>query len=159
MKQFTDGFKEQAVQKALLRGSLSIKHIAMDLGVGYSTLQNWIKQHRLVSDNMTKEKSPKHWTREERLTALMDTYAMNEQQIAEYCRVKGLYTHHLTEWRQEFIQSKHFTHADTQEWRQLKKENQKLVKELNRKDKALAETAALLVLQKKFQALLEDRDE
>ncbi len=40
------------------------------------------------------------------------------------------------------------------ELRTLKAENQRLERELKRKEKALAEAAALLVLQKKYRALL-----
>lgn len=158
MKRFTDGFKEQAIQKALLRGSINLENIAMDLGVGYSTLQKWMRQHRLVSNNMTTEKTPNNWTTEERFTALMETHAMDESKTSRYCREKGLYAHHLVAWRQDFMALKQANKTDKQASRELKKEIAQLNKELNRKDKALAETAALLVLQKKFQALLEGKD-
>lgn len=158
MTQFTEDFKQQAVQKALTRGSMNLKNIAMELGVGYSTLQNWIRQHRSTLTNMTTEKTPNNWSTEQRFIALMETHEMDELKIGQYCRENGLYIHHLAAWRQEFIQSKQGGQTDEQAIRGLKKEIQLLTKELNRKDKALAETAALLVLQKKFQALLEGKD-
>ena len=69
----------------------------------------------------------------------------------ELCRERGLYAHHVTQWRQDFISgSKVPARSDA---KGLKDEVRELKKELNRKDRALAETAALLVLQKKVRAI------
>ena len=69
----------------------------------------------------------------------------------EYCRKHGIYTHHLTQWKQAFMNmnSHNKTTKHQTEIKVLKAENKTLKKELHRKEKALAETAALLVLKKK----------
>ncbi|TYL46630.1 transposase [Marinomonas sp. IMCC 4694] len=66
----------------------------------------------------------------------------------QYCRAKGLYPHHIQQWKQDFAKGASAKPAPS-ESKQLKQEIKQLQKELNRKDKALAETAALLVLKKK----------
>jgi hypothetical protein len=69
-----------------------------------------------------------------------------------------LFTHQLTQWRQAFCEpvAASSSKAEKQAIKQLQHEKQQLERELRRKEKALAEAAALLVLQKKYQALFED---
>ena len=76
----------------------------------------------------------------------MEAAAMNQ-----WCRERGLYAHHVTQWRQDFISGS--TAYERGDAKALKGEVRELRKELNRKDRALAETAALLVLQKKVRAI------
>jgi len=165
---FTQSFKIQAVEKALSRdGVANLKELSASLGVGYSTLQRWIRQSRnqefepveydkLSSlDNMTKEKRPQDWSLDERFQMIMTCSSLDEQAINELCRERGIYPHHLTQWQQDFVSGSSIdTKVKNQsEVKSLKHENKALKKELNRKDKALAETAALLVLQKKVNAI------
>jgi len=156
-KKFTQGFKEQAIQKALTRGSKNFETLAQELSVGYSTLQKWIRDYKTVSHKNQKSKRPQDWTREQQLQAIIDTAGFDEEHRSEYCREKGLYPHQLDEWRLSFLEVNNTEVAKSNklELKSLKTENAVLQKELRRKEKALAETAALLVLQKKFQALLE----
>ena len=165
---FTQSFKIQAVEKALSRPEgTSLVEIAVALGVGYSTLQKWIIQSRRqelesVADNelsslphMTKEKRPQDWNLEERLNMVIACGSLNEKAISELCRGHGLYPHHVKQWKLDIISNQTLnTKAKAQsEVKSLRSENKALQKELNRKDKALAETAALLVLQKKVNAI------
>ncbi len=64
-KIFTQGFKEQAVQKALTRGSKNLELLAQELSIGYSTLQKWIRDYKSVNSKNTKNKRPQDWTREQ----------------------------------------------------------------------------------------------
>ena len=159
MARFTIGFKESAVKKALTRSSdMSIKDVSNELGIGYSTLQKWIanaRNNNVLPDNQVSqyhEKSPHQWTREDRLSAIIATATLDNQAISEYCRKNGIYNHHLIEWKKEFIVDA--KKENKSELRALKEENRQLKKELVRKEKALAEAAALLVLKKKAQNLL-----
>ncbi len=158
-KKFSQGFKEQTVQKALTRGSTNLKEIAHKLSIGYSTLQKWIRNNKAMNSNPKNNKRPQDWSQAERFQTLMDTAALEIEQRSQYCREKGLYPHQLDEWRLNFLE----TNTDgaknnKRELKTLKTKNTAPQKELRRKEKALAETAALLVLQKKFQALLEDEE-
>ena len=104
-----------------------------------------------------KEKRPKDWTREERLNALLESAKLSEEELGAWCRKKGLHTHHLEQWRKELSQEQP-KEQDT-EFKQLKRELKALKKELSRKDKALAETSALLVLKKKADAIWGDKED
>jgi hypothetical protein len=73
-----------------------------------------------------------------------------------FCRAQGVFPHHLETWQKEFINSTHKPAQETSD-KSLRDENKQLKKDLQRKEKALAEAAALLVLQKKFQAFWEEK--
>ncbi len=102
---------------------------------------------------MTKEKRPQDWTQEERLNLVISCAHLTDEALNEYCREQGVYPHHVKQWKIDFINGgeQKSSAISPAEIRSIKNENKTLKKELNRKDKALAETAALLVLQKKVQ--------
>ena len=92
---------------------------------------------------------------------MIETASLNELELGEYCRRKGLYPEQISGWKMAFIQG---DGSDTKkaEREQSRKQSQTikdLRRDLQRKEKALAEAAALLVLQKKFQALWEDPED
>ena len=104
-----------------------------------------------------KEKRPQDWSAAERLVALQESHGLSGEALQAWCRERGLFTHHLTSWKTAFCTAGEGAPAP-REWRTWKDENAKLKRDLIRKEKALAEAAALLILQKKFQALWEDED-
>ena len=99
---------------------------------------------------MTKETKPQNLSLQERLNHIKNSAPLDETAISAYCRENGIYPHHIKQWELDFVNG-------CTEKSSLKKSNSKvhkaelntLKKEIRRKDKALAETAALLVLQKK----------
>ncbi len=164
-QQFTQSFKIQAVEKTLNRhNDVSVKEIADTLGVGYSTLQKWVKRSidpsfEITSGSdkgsMNKEKRPQDWSLQDRLNMIIACSSLDTDAISKLCRQKGLYPHHIEQWKLDFIEGSAQDNSvqNKTEVKTLKTENKSLKKELNRKDKALAETAALLVLQKKVREI------
>ena len=158
---FTQSFKIQAVEKALSRsGVTSLNGIASSLGIGHSTLGKWIvKARNQEFDNvstdeisrMTQDKRPQDWTPEERQNMVVTCGSLSEAKLSEYCREQGIYVHHVEQWKLDFVKGSTPKKrvVSPSEKKLIKQETKILKKELNRKDKALAETAALLVLQKK----------
>lgn len=158
---FTPSFKEQAVAKAFgRRDDTELKDVAKSLNIGYSTLKSWMLQARkqefentstIAGNSVISEKRPQDWTLEERLQAVVTCGSLDEEALNEYCRSKGIYPHHVNQWKLDFVSDRGQNNRPVarSEVKSLKSENKALKKELNRKDKALAETAALLVLQKK----------
>ena len=162
---FTQSFKIQAVEKVLERANgVTINDIADNLGVGHSTLGKWValaQKQKLepfqdnAAQRMTKEKRPQDWSAEEKLNMVIACASLDEEKASELCREQGIVPHHIKQWKQDFI-SGQVTSAKVNaqsDNKTLRQENNSLKKELNRKDKALAETAALLVLQKKVKAI------
>jgi transposase-like protein len=162
---FTQSFKIQAVEKALSRSNItSLKEVADTLGVSHSTLNNWIIKSKNqafesisnegtvnVSNTAKKEKRPQDWSPEEKLAMVIRCGGLSEEEVNKLCREQGLYSHQILGWKEVFVNavSLQAPVKNASETKVLRHENKALKKELNRKDKALAETAALLVLQKK----------
>ena len=165
---YSQSFKIQAVKKALNRTSnTGIMELAESLGVHYSTLRKWIIKSRnqafgfVPDDNraslgvMKKEKRPQDWSSEEKLNMVISCASLDDEALSIVCREQGLYPHHIKQWQQDFISGMK-TNPKAKlpsEIKNIRLENKALKKELNRKDRALAETAALLVLQKKVNAI------
>ena len=151
---YEKAFKEKAVKKVLAsNGVKSIKEIAIELNISKDTLYTWVKKAKDISSSDSKLKLS------DKLQMLHETYSISEEEVNAYCRVKGIFKHQLQEWEREFLNSKSKDNTSTKEALQEEKSrSHALAKELRRKEKALAETATLLVLQKKFQALLEDEE-
>lgn len=145
MKSLTEAAKKAIVEKAISRKDQSLTEIAQLHNVAISSLARWIKQYKKES-TVTKELS-----REKKFEHLMASGHLDEVALGAYCREHGLYSFQLDEWKKEFLSSP----ADSKKRREraelsdLKAENNSLKKDLLRKEKALAETTALLVLKKK----------
>ena len=153
-----DAFIEQALVKVYSRGGRTIKSVAEDLNVNYHTVKNWMKNTSAGKPgaSATKEKRPQDWTAAEQLLALHETHSLSGEALQAWCRERGLFAHHLRSWNTTFCAAGKEPASGMREVRTLKDENGKLKRELVRKDRALAEAAALLILQKKFRALWED---
>ena len=120
-----------------------------------STLKGWMKEQK---KSESAPKSVGSFTADERLTTLHQTFSLNPEALNAWCRERGLFASQLQQWRKDFIASSAEVseQANALELRKLKVSHAKIELDLRRKDQALAETAALLVLQKKFQALFSD---
>lgn len=156
---YSEAFKQDALQKVYQRKGRTIPDIANDLNMKHCTLKGWVQQAKKQGGIafLPIAKRPEDWPREARLLALQQSHGLSEEALSAWCRQQGLFAHHLSQWRTDFCldpQAKH--HDNTQEIRSLKQANQTLERELARKEKALAEAAALLILQKKFHTLWED---
>ena len=158
-------FQEQALIKVRERGTRSVQDVANELNMPVGTLRKWIsKSNRknVVSTSGTQlpENLPaQSWGPAQRLLALNQTHAMTPIQLHAWCREKGLFEYQLKAWGEAFCSA---TASESREartaLRELQVKHEGLQRELRRKEKALAEAAALLVLQKKFQALWADEE-
>ena len=156
----SEAFIEQAVVKAYSRGDRTIKSVAEDLNVNHHTLKYWMKNKAVSKSGApaAREKRPQDWTAAEQFAALRATHGLSGEALQAWCRERGIFAHHLTSWEAVFCAEAKEPATGVREVRTLKDENAKLKRELVRKDKALAEAAALLILQKKFRALWEDEE-
>jgi transposase-like protein len=156
-KRYSDEFREQALAKVYNRGKRTIQEIADESNLSLHTLKNWMKTSTPTdtpSPNLGRP--PQDWRPEERLLALQESHGLTGEPLNAWCRERGVFAHQLIQWKSDFCSgaSPRSSSDNSQTLRSLKADNQRLERELNRKDKALAEAAALLILQKKVRALL-----
>jgi transposase len=142
---YSKEFKEEAIRKFLITGPRGIEELAKNLNIHPMTLYKW--KSKYVS-NVSMKKS-KNLTREQKLEILIKTSSMNEAQVGEYLRSQGLYTADLERFKKDLVSTEASRPAADPEALKLKKQNHRLERELQRKDKALAEYAARVVLLKK----------
>lgn len=164
MPRYSEEFKERIVQKMMPPNSQSVAQISRETGVCEPTLYTWKKQYQREGIAVPADPSnPENWSGQNKLAVVIETAALNEQELSEYCRKKGLYPEQVVRWKEISISGhdtpERLSKAERRELQQLKKEKRKTEKELKRKEKALAEAAALLVLQKKAQAIWGDGEE
>lgn len=135
-----------------------------ETGIGEATLYKWRAQARgqgrLAPGG---EAGPEGWSSRDKFAAVLETSALNEADLSEYCRTRGLYPEQIAAWRDACKQANDWDKASSTKLTQATKEERKRVKdlerELARKEKALAEAAALLILRKKMNAIWEREGE
>lgn len=157
-------FEEQALLKARYRGTRSVQSVAEELNMSAGTLKRWLqdsgKTAELVhSTSLALDGPVGAWSPAQRLLALQESYALSGSALAVWCRERGLFEHQLAQWREDFCTPAESALREASgAFRELQRQHEQLQRELRRKEKALAEAAALLVLQKNIQALLEGAD-
>ena len=130
--------------------SATLDAVAHEIGVGVSTLERW------RSEALSRPARERAWTAAARFDAVLTTAAMDEAGKNAWCRENGVYPQELASWRQSATQAlaePDEARASPQQTKQDRRRIKELERELRRKDKALAETAALLVLSKKVAAI------
>lgn len=130
--------------------SASPEAVSREIGVGVDTLERW------RAESLTKPLDRREWTAAARMEAVITTAAMDEATRSAWCRENGVYAQQLLEWRASATQAlaaPEEARASPSQTREDRKRIKELEREVRRKDKALAETAALLVLSKKCEAI------
>lgn len=168
-KKYTLEFRAAAVKKMGVPGQ-SVQELAEEMGLAPSLLFRWRKNlgRSVVMAPKNDDKPrlpprrPQDWTSDEKLAVVMEAQGLTDEQLGGFLRQRGLHQATLDEWRevvQRGARAEFGGRADRQTSSADAKRIRELERELARKDKALAETAALLVLQKKFQAFMAGGDD
>jgi len=147
---YGQSFKDRAVARLLPPESATLELVSKEVGIGAGTLQRW------SDDIQSMPARGRAWTAPAKLQAVITTAALSEADKSAWCRQQGIYLAELAQW----CASATTALADPQEARvspQVTRQDRKRIKalerELLRKDRALSETAALLVLSKKVAAI------
>jgi transposase-like protein len=147
---YGQAFKDKAVARLLPPESASLEVVSREVGVGVAILERWRE------DAQSWPALGRAWTAGARLEAVITTAAMNEAAKSAWCREHGVYPAELDTWRASCttaLSNPEDVRASPQATRADRKRIKELERDLLRKDRALAETAALLVLSKKVSAI------
>jgi transposase len=145
----------------------SHRQIARKLNVSASVVSKWrselVEQGLLPENEKITSVDGEEWTQERRFSVVLETATLSEMELADYCRRKGLFVEQVKDWRAISIQAHEIKSTENlradKALRDAKSKVRELEKELSRKDKALAEAAALLMLREKFNALWDNSEE
>ena len=161
---YSQELKEAMLRRMLPPNNESITKISKEEGISEQTLRNWRDKARKEGyATPGTDAAPDKWNTQDKFLIVMETASMNETELAEYARKKGLYVEQIKAWKDACINANGGVAKEAarlnKELKESEKERKKLEKELARKEKALAETAALLVLRKKADAIWGDPED
>ena len=153
-------FQKSVVSKYLNRGHRTTESIAQDTGVSQASIYGWIKKYGNVQIMTNKsDRKPNDRKAEEKFQLVMKYFSLPEEDRGKFLRENGLHSEHLEQWKKK-LESGFDPKPKSTSLAEDKKKINDLEKEIRRKDKALAEAAALLILQKKANLLWgKDEDE
>jgi transposase len=168
-RMYSEKFRARMVEKLAGPNAMSGVQLAAETGVPQPTLSRWLREATTLRAKMAKRADDEEQkvtaaegpvrTPEEKFSLVLEAASVREAELGEWLRRKGIHAAQLDEWRAQAMaglktkeEQRKDKAADARQIRQLERE-------LARKDKALAEAAALLVLQKKVQAIWGDADD
>lgn len=146
--------REAALQKLCAPYKPSLASVAREFGVSPGTLRSWRnwRQHKLEGDWVKKPKRQQDWSIEKRFQVVIETSSMSDDEVGAYCRRHGIHAETIALWRENCLNAIRKSDKDDGEKATLKQELKEVKRDLKRKDKALAEASARLILQKKAEA-------
>jgi len=150
--------KAAVLAKMLPPDNIPLGQLAKEEGISAATLAKWRADARARGQFLPDAKAgPEGWTSEDKLAAVIETASLNEAELGEYCRRRGIYAEQLAVWREACARANDWERAASRqiarETKDANKRIQQLERELARKEKALAEAAALMILRKKAEAI------
>lgn len=164
MKHYSLERKEAVLAKMMPPHNMRVSVLAEETGISEQTLYNWRQKARKEGGVVPGDgKNSEKWSSSDKFAVVLESASLNEAELSEYCRKKGLYPEQIAQWKESCRKANATAQEEAKDARERAKRDQKKIKklesELKRKEKALAEAAALLVLQKKAQALWGDAED
>lgn len=169
--EYSDAFRRKMVQRMTGPQARSANALAGEMGIPQPTLSRWLREASTVRDMTTFDptkptspaaprRRPEDWSADEKLRAVLEASALSGEALGAFLRREGLHEAQLTAWREAISQALTASKASPSKKPTTEaKRVRELERELLRKEKALAEAVALLVLQKKMRAYYEAEDD
>lgn len=160
MRRYNETIKADVKRRMSPPARQSVAQISKELGIHLATLYAWRKAWRLQGEVVpASEKAPETWSTADKFTVVLESSGLNATELGAFCRERGLYPEQVDRWRQAAQDANAISMLTMADQKDLEKRHQqdqreikRLQQELRRKDKALAEAAALLMASKKIQA-------
>lgn len=158
MKQYSSQIREAALRRILPPNSEPITSVARDMGISAQTLINWRKSAASETPlELDSTKDSGQFSSEDKFDIVLATASMNETELGEYARNKGVFVEQIAMWRSVCQKANaNFGDVCKRFSAQLKEKDeqiQQLKQDLNKKNTTIAEMAAEIVLRKKCLAI------
>lgn len=163
-KRYSKEIKKAAIARIMPPNNEAVKPISKELGMSEQTLYKWRNEARSAGKSVPGNgRTPDRWSSEDKFLVVLETYTMNQSGLAEYCRKKGLYKEQIDAWRSVCLSANageiNQTKQLSEDLKEEKRRSTEIKKDLRKKEKALAEASALLLLRKKAQAIWGDQED
>ena len=160
---YSPELKEAMLRRLLPPNNESVSKVSREEGIPQQTLTRWKNEAKANGTPAPTGDNADTWSTQDKFLIVVETASMNESELAEYARKKGLYVEQIKAWKDACMNANGGVAKEAaklnRDLKDSQKEVKKLEKELQRKEKALAEAAALLVLSKKANAIWGDPEE
>jgi transposase-like protein len=165
VKRYPESLKQDLLRKLMRPNAPSATELASRTGISHATLSRWLKEASKVRSMSTRDeqeheeparkvgRSTRDLSPEDKLSLVQRAAELDEAGLGAFLRREGVHEADLTLWREQASEGALGALAGKRQRSLEQKRIRKLEAELKRKEKALAEAAALLVLSKKMQAL------
>lgn len=162
MASYSVELKEGMVSRMCSPGGPSAYQLAKETGISHASLLSW-RQAFSGESVSKKDRRPEDWSAAEKLQAILDCQNLSEESFGSYLREQGLHSSHIDTWKSElFAEAKKKNRVGRPkldpELVKAREELKKVKRDLDRKNKALAEQTALVILQKKVDAYWVDKE-
>lgn len=158
-RKFSEEQKRMWVKKFLSRGSKSIDVFCRENAMSGTALYRWVSIYGKTDDMKPLTRTPQNWTPEEKFKAVMAFDSLPVEEQGAFLRREGVHADHIEMWREKMQKSLEPESTDKRTERgELVYKIQGLEKELLRKEKALAEAAAIIILKKKADLIWGNED-
>lgn len=157
---YTQGFKARMIERMAGPERISANALAAEVGVAQSTLSRWLRAggaHTVEAMTNSDRRGRRTWTAQEKLRLVHEASGLSTEELGAFLRREGLHEVQLKQWTEAATAA--LSTAPQRKGRKSPLEAKRiknLERELHRKEKALAELAALLALQKKLETIWGD---
>ena len=160
---YSSGFRNRMVQRMAGTNPISANALSQEVGVAQGTLSRWLHLASTLGymskDKAGNPKSTRQWAAEEKHRVVIEASRLSGEELGEFLRKEGLHSAQIEEWTALAVAALATNKPARRKVSPEAKRNKELERELRRKEKALAEVAALLVLKKKAQEIWGDEDD
>lgn len=161
MPSYTTGFKERMVQRMAGSEAITAYGLSREVGVSQNSLSRWLREASTVAGMKKKpasRKGSRRRTAEEKLQVVMRAAVLSDEELGAFLRSEGLHEVQLKEWQTKAMEGAEGAlkapHGKRSENTPKDRKIRALEEDLKRKNEALAETTALLILKKKFDEIM-----
>ena len=160
---YSPALREAILRRILPPNSEPLSKAARDSGISMQTLFNWKNQAMAEGLSFSEETETETFSSKEKFRMVVESEDLNETELAEYARSKGVYVEQLRQWREICENANGNLAADTAKFNKVIKEKDRQIRtiqaDIAKKEKALAEATALEVLRKKAKAIWGDPED
>jgi hypothetical protein len=154
MRHNTD-MKQSLIKRLLRPDGPKVPELSRETGIQQTTLYRWLQQARMSAmqaDDVKHRKGSR--TLAEKQALLLESRGHSGDDLGRWLRTTGIHAETLEVWKAEIETALSGIADQSRREAEFRGELSTLQKEIHRKDKALAEMTALVVLKKKLETLL-----
>jgi 5-methylthioribose kinase len=145
-------FKQKMVEQLTGKNAASASQLARQTGLRQQNLSRWLEEARSLPRVASDKRIKREWTADQKARFITEASGLTGDQLTHYLDSKGIAFAHFERWRLALEEDGRDSAATSKRIRTLERE-------LARKEKALAEAAALLVLKKTIESHYQDEDD